>query len=908
MTWREKFDDRFDGNASAAARELAKVWRRVDAKAAKTVNERSLGTRIGELLAGNAAWWLKDRRSKLRQAFGDLLDVDVAELFGATVHPPSALGFPEFPALAPLGRIDEPCRLMRGGWLLHAAVAGLFGRDRAPRRRWVVAPPGAGKSLTIRYLVARHSNQVRAASVETLEDVVALSSIHAPLVVEVERASPHGDVAAVAKINARAHPTVVLSPFAFPEPTWSGPGATVSRAESGWEVVAWSLAPGWRARLLAWVDRRVEDTDHDGKVRAADVEEWLARTDPRGTLFATPGDVLALCAEFDAFGPGHDSLKERAARWARQVAPTMIPVDAPTTWRASGIDETLSALAHAHLTANAYAYGHLDRVAWQRIDGTSSRSKSVPEDDGARITYLEQAGLLRGGERGLVVYPTWVERGLVMTSSASALARHALEWGALAADESRRATIDACLDALPRSTLMRVARNVAAPAEPSLHATAVVEGLCAALARRCANPDLRLTDEDAVLVRALLVQQIEYLVVDGSYGKVHHPLTRPDIDEWFATAWTLSLRVSPPAGFARHDLAWQLPGWVAELTFDELPAHRFPATHFAGNPSSTTPMPGLVLASGGTTFTELDVTDGLAGVCPADVERVARLSLAVVERIAPASVPATVPRLLLPALFLSDRGWNLGVEHFKRLHGSWEESFFLAVAETRDADERAKLARRLWELAAREVVPDGAVPIAERVGLLLRQHAGLAAFVLTNLAGPTIREDAARCGTHRRPVGAGGYHPSDPHLLLHLPRAGREAALRGWLDGAAARGARFDEARELVPLLDADDVDLALELVRSADRFVAAEFTAFVWTTWPERAREEATIAVDRALPSCEGWFHSAPRAELAFVAGLVTRFVLRPEWIAAWARRRLLDAGPAGEKLFALLTVNEEL
>lgn len=900
MTWREKFDEHFGGNASAAARELAKGWRRLDMKAAKNVSERSLGTRIGELISGRTAWWTKEHRTHLRQAFADLLDVDPAEMFGATVPLPSALGFPEFPSLAPLGKGQEPCRLMQSGWLLHAAMTAL----RASRRRWVIAPPGAGKSLVIKYLVARHSGEVHATSVGTLEDVVALSSTQGLLVVEVERASGRDDIEALAKINARAYPTVILAPFAFPEPTWSGPGATASRAESGWEVVAWKLEPGWRARLLAWIDRRIEDAEHDGKLRAADVEEWLSTRDPGETLFATPGDVLSLCAEFDAFGPGQEPLKTRAARWAKQVAPSMIPNDAPPTWRAREVDETLAALARAHLAAEAHAYGHLDQTAWRRLPSAASpRSKESAADDARRITHLEQSGLLRGGASGLVLYPAWVERGLVMASQAGALAHAKLEWGALAADESRRAVIDDCLDALPRASLMRVARNAAAHVGPSLHAIAAIDATCAALARRCGTGGFRFTDEETEVVRALLERQIEQLVVDASHGEVRHPLTRPEIKEWFATAWTLSLLVAPPPGFSRHDLAWQLPGWAAGLTFEALPQHWFPTTHFAGNPTADAPMPGFVQATAGITFTELDVTHGLTGVCPPDVERVARLSLAVVDRIAPAQAPATVPRLLLPALFLSDREWSLGVEHFKRMHGSWEESFLAAIAETRDDITKARLARRFWDLGAREIVADGVVPVAERVAVLLGQHPGLAEFVFGNLDAAAIRRDAATCGTHRRAVGSGGgYQPSDPRLLLHLPRASREAALRGWLDGAAARGARFDEARELVPLLDADDIDLALELVRSADRFVAAEFTAFVWSTWPERAREETATAVDRALPSCEGWFYSAPRAELGFVAGLATRFVPRPEWIAAWARRRLLDAGPAGEKLFVLL------
>jgi hypothetical protein len=61
-------------------------------------------------------------------------------------------------------------------------------------------------------------------------------------------------------------------------------------------------------------------------------------------------------------------------------------------------------------------------------------------------------------------------------------------------------------------------------------------------------------------------------------------------------------------------------------------------------------------------------------------------------------------------------------------------------------------------------------------------------------------------------------------------------------------GARFREARELVPLLDQEDLDLALDLARAGDRQIAAEFTSFVWRTAPGRAREEARLALEAEI------------------------------------------------------------
>lgn len=875
MTWRDKFREKFKSDTEAA-RKLAKEWRRVDASEAKKVAVGTLAARIGELRRGNVAWWSKQHRTPLRTALAELLDVDSAEIFGAQAVPSSALGFPEFPRLKPLGKDEEPCRLTRAGWLFHATRPPVNGAGSA--RRWIVAPPGSGKSLAIRYLVARHSGEVHAASVATLEDALGHASVQGPLVVEVERASERDDIAAIAKLSARVHPTFIFAPFGFPGLTWSSPGATVSRSELGWEVITWTLRSDWRARLLAWVDQRIEDGEHDSKLQVADVECWLAATDPREILFSTPGDVLALCAEFDAFGPGLDmGLAKRATRWAKHVATAMVPGDAPSTWRARGVAETLAKLSRAHL-ADAREYGSLESSTWARlVEGAMPRSKPRSVEVGP-VAYFEQGGLLRGGPRGLVLYPAWVERGLAMSSQAKALLDPALPWGTLAADASRRPIIDSCLDTLTRSQLIRVARNAAAPHKPSLQTIAAVDATCAALARRCERSELSLTEEQTETVRRVFERQLEHVVPDATYGEVSHPLTRPDLDEWFSTAWTLSLHVTAPPEFSRPELAWEIPGWAAELTFDALPQHGFPSTR-----------PGPA--------------GGAPRDCAPELERVAQLSLDVVDRILAAPVPVEAPRLLLPALFLSDREWNLSVEHFKTMGRSWEERFLARTAEGRSDRTNGDLASRLWNFAAQTVVADGAVPVAERVEVLLSEHAGLAAFVFENLPADAIRKDAANYGTHRRALGSAlSFRQSEPRLLLHLPRTTRHAALRGWLDGAADRGARFDEARELVPLLDDDDVELALELVRLADRSVAAEFTAFVWSTWPERAREETAAAVEGALPSCEGWFHTAPRLELEFVAGLVARLDRKPGWIAAWARQRLLDAGPAGEHLFALL------
>jgi hypothetical protein len=190
------------------------------------------------------------------------------------------------------------------------------------------------------------------------------------------------------------------------------------------------------------------------------------------------------------------------------------------------------------------------------------------------------------------------------------------------------------------------------------------------------------------------------------------------------------------------------------------------------------------------------------------------------------------------------------------------------------------------------------MPVAERLKRLGVSHKELLPIVCENLAPEVIAETARRYGIHWRQDGS---IRSEPRELLQLSDEARHAALLAWLEGAAERGARFGEARELVPLLAAGDLDVALRLVRAGDPEVAAEFMSFVWSTTPERAREEALAALTAQLPSAKGWFILAPRRELPELASHLASQQPRPEWTCAWAVWRIRDGGEAAEALYAL-------
>ncbi len=839
------------------------------------------------------------------QAVADVLDVETRDLVAPAGASPGSFAFREFPDLQPLEPNEEPCWLSASGWLFHHALAQPGRRrDGRVRPRWVKAPPGAGKSLAIHVLAKSRADEVIARSVGSLEDAAALATTKLPLIVEIEDAQPGGHASALGAIEERTAMTVILAPFSFPEPTWSGPGSIVGVSERGWEGVDARPTGIWRERLLDWIDRRLERSVRDTHLIKNDVLEFLDRHDPRGEHFATPGALLALCADFDRYG-AEGTPSVRARRWIRQVGPTMLSDDAPATWRARASAKTYEALAVGHFGRLRERHGALGGDEWSGlVPRTLSPGRGDAPGEVVVVQHLRAAGLLRGDGSGTTHYPSWVAHGLLLDELAMRFDDDALAWGSLAADQSRQRVVDAALDALPVGALRALVRKVARTTPAStLAAAGAIEATLAAAARRFtigARRDLKGDDSEAL--QRLVLRQLDLLVPDAGHGDAYHPFTRSDLDEWFATAWTISLRIPAPTDFRRPDLAWELPGWAERLALATIPRRCFPSSHFATDPASNVMFPGLVLAAPGVVLNGVDHAEGLAGVASPDVERMARLTFDVVDRIEPGPVPDDVPRLMLPAIFLSarERGWALDRQHLDALRGSWDEALLAANASQEGPEHRRDLARRIWELAA-PAEADCNLPVAERITFLSARHPALVRFVLDNIEPQAVGATARAHGTHRRRTGSSGCVPSDPRALSLLPRPAREHALREWLAGAGERGARFDEARELVPLLEADDVDLALDLVRGADRNTAAEFTSFLWAAAPERAREEATRALADGLPAAEGWFHLAPRGELAALAALASARSPRPAWVKEWAYTRVGDAGDAAEMLFAL-------
>lgn len=873
VSWQEVFKNRFPRQREAASA-LHQAWSRVEPKKAKSLKESSLAARISKLLAhgDSTGWW--SRNADLARCFADLLGLEESAVFGGASVPDGMLAFPEFPLLQPIAPGEEPCRLGKEGWLLNRVLRALDGprRGREVAATWITAPAGSGKSLVVRYLQARAGGEIAATSVRALESAASEFAIDLPLVIEVEEAASSSDLRAMAMLSSRLVPTVVLSPFPIPgAPTF---GTRQWARATGWTTADATPAGPWRERLVAWIHHRLEVRERRTRLVGQEVLDWLARHDPTGEVLPTPGDVLALCSDFDVHGADRVTITTRAGRWLDRVGVASFPSEVPTSWRKHVGAKAFSSLAWGHMQDVATPLGSLDGKAWSARVSVSVAPQTRGRSPGADIVvgYLLDAGLMRGGSAGLVQFPRWVSRGTVAAELIRMFEKGSVAaWGALAADQTRRHLVDFALDILGDAALRGLVRQLAARSKPEgLAAIAAMEATVAALGRRLASTDLHLSDNEVAAAQRLMLQQIDTLALEEGYNEVHHPLTRPALDEWFLTGWAVSLRVPAPHGFSRDDLAWELPRWAVRLSLGSVPQHGFP----------------------GSTVSPWGATKS--------VERLGRLAVEVIRQLEPTELTPEVARLLLPALFLSPAEWPLDERHLEQLHGTWEEHLLAQQASDPLFDRKASVARRIWSLVGRSIVDDGRAPVAERIERLRERHRHLADLVLSNIELSELASTARRDGIHRRARKA-GYYPSDPRALLELSRDGCREAIRGWLETATERGARFDEARELVPLLGPEDIDLAIEVARKGDREIAAEFTDFVWTWAAERAREEVLVALDAGLPSAEAWFSRAPRGYLPFLADLVSERKPEPRWVTTWAKRRMLDGGPAAEQLYEL-------
>jgi len=874
MTWHARLKEKAGSNRKAAAR-LFPEWKK---KARKEVERekttaQALENRIGLLnRKGDSTGWWRDR-PVLKQLLADLLELEPDEIFGAPTRTLVST-FREFPALPPLERDEAPCRTSRAGSVFDLACAAVSDSER--RRHWIVVPPGGGKSLAIELLRARFPGEVTAQTVVRLGDAVALARNDAtrPVVVEVEESDAANDLASVSALEMHRGSLVVLAPFKHPDERiieWSTslPEATPRGWNGTWATSHAAPDAGWIARMLSWVEARLSESPRDTKCDRHDVLAWLDQHPAVLRAVQSPGDLLALCADFDAYG-SDGAPRERAERWLRSVGAKALPEDTPRSWATYGAADCVTTMIAAHARDRATALQERSFTAWSALVPAGPLASDSAPGPELVIGFLRAGGLLRADERGVTLSPKWVGESLAQQRIAQFVKdRDVHVWGAIAGDASRQFLVDYALDALApidlraagEALLARMAKGNSGFAE-----VAGLEAVVAALGRRLASA--KHDQRDADLARRALKQQLDHLVSGANIGERRVPTTRRHHDEWFLSGWAISLATTGAAVDVPDDLRWELPGWSEDLRLSE--AQKL--NHF---PWSTVSPWGASSA----------------------VRALMELTPKVVTRLTPSEVPKDVPRLLLPALILSG-GWKVNHEHLSQLAGSWEETVLADAAQRLDDERRRSLAETFWTFANDAAGSTNAAPVAERIVYLRNRHAPLLPLVLENLPVVVVEETARTAGTHRRAHAGASYTPSDPRALRHLSLEQRAAAVRGRLSNEV----RFDEVRELVDVLDGDDLDVLLDVVRAADRNVAAEFAGRVWRILPDRAEAEARRTSCEGLAAAEAWFRTAPRARTGVLIGMVEGPAAPPSWVRDWALAKLLDAGVYAESLYGFI------
>lgn len=842
------------GSNAKAAKLLHKHWTKSEREQARRVGVASLATKIGELRRGKTEWWAK--REVPTRLLADMLGCGVEDLLGRASIPAGALVFPEFPGLPPLRLEEATCRIDRHGWLRELVLDGL----QQGAKVWITAGHGMGKSQVIRWL-KHHAEEACAGSVRTLAAAETLRDAR-PLVLEVDEPDPDSDPAALRELARRASATVVLAPHRRPDAARAG--APLSADGSGWQDIELPFTAEARERLLRWTDQRLESGDGDTRLILDDALDLLRRTDPNVRLVASPGDLLALCADLHEYGVDSVTWETRACRWLRAIGPRLLPADFPSSW-APLLERTYLSLCAAAVTRSEHAWGPVTADDWMTMlpDEVCGPAKEGP-GRAMIIEALRAAGLLRAANGGLVLSPTWVRDGLAGAVVDRAIDEDAPErWGLSAADPSRQHLVDDALDRCGDSAFRATVRAVVVTGpRPTLGQVAAFEAVFAAAARRLDRGDFRVTAAELDGWHRLVELQIASML---RLDEVCWPFTRRGTaagDAFLAHSWTLSLGLPAPEVFDHDDLAWRFPGWFGELV---IPAKR-----------GRWPWLG-------------DEADELR-------RRMVVQSFEVLSRVSEIPPDSDLPPLLLPAAIIlaSARGWTITQKMMSMLLGSWEEWALVRLASERSDDERAAIAELLWEVAPFAYGATAPAPVTMRLAWLRNGAKHLLPFILDNLSEESLRKTIERDGAHR---GSGEIRD-----LKVFPRRLRRVLVQATIAGARAPERAWLQARELVGILDREDIALAIELIGESDVNTAAEFTGLVWSWSPRQAHEEAARALAEGRASARAWFHTAPRHALVALAGLLDE-VPRPfdQWVAEWARNRVLEAGPASEVLFAL-------
>src|SRR6185369_13060574 len=104
----------------------------------------------------------------------------------------------------------------------------------------------------------------------------------------------------------------------------------------------------------------------DSKFDKADVLAWLNAHPLALRAIQSPGDLLALCADFDSYG-NDGSPQERADRWLRSIGMQQLPQDSPRSWRTYAAADCVTAMIETHALDRATVLQERTFTGWSSV-------------------------------------------------------------------------------------------------------------------------------------------------------------------------------------------------------------------------------------------------------------------------------------------------------------------------------------------------------------------------------------------------------------------------------------------------------------------------------------------------------------------------------------------------------------
>ncbi|MDO9359145.1 MAG: hypothetical protein Q7T70_09165 [Polaromonas sp.] len=579
---------------------------------------RSLATLIGKLDRGEATWWVN--HLAVAEGLAALLDLSLDDLglHGGTSGS-HVFKFPELPALKPLhlkrekpwkiGTAEPDAQPRDSGlgkptleeWLDPAPTAW-----RAPYGvHWLHVADALERRLLTLHLAA--SSRYKVVLTHTLADASAQLQDVKPLILVVASDVSEEDVKALG-LRPLDTGLLVIAPNAMPSRH-----ETSSMEYLSWERFnlqgaerrmfdlttagqmgdikrwTWILRPDWRAEVLKWVEKRLNNHQADTLFDAQRMSHWLESFDPLGRWFETTADLLHLCEI------GHLNSEKKLPKPHDLAAGSKL-TQLLFNDKSSQRSDQIKQLADARWNRLDLAWqGDLPMEAWLSLQPASDLPPSAEEvlaiasaktaserkKAAARViglldqgnpAALRASGFLKESATGQFDFE---HRTLVRLIVRDKLMRQianesASSWALACFDADRRPLVDAALDAISLDALVRAAERLLpelAGGADSAGALGVSEALFIAIGRRIANRDV--IDEKFLPV---LIQLAERIVsqLDFTSGEylLPAPWSRPmQLPEqrltWLSACWAWSLHVTAP--MAKPPDNWLFPGWSESL-------------------------------------------------------------------------------------------------------------------------------------------------------------------------------------------------------------------------------------------------------------------------------------------------------------------------------------------------------